>query len=404
MTSSPVDMARAAMWYGSYGIPVFPLHTPVGDGKCSCTNPNCHHVGKHPRTKHGLKDATSDISTIANWWRKWPDANIGMPTGAVSFTLALDIDPRNGGDESVELLRSKYGQFPETAQQVTGGGGGHLIFRFGGGSVPNSLAPGIDLKADGGYIVVAPSLHKSGRRYQWDGIAGKMALLHLAAVPEWFLKEIHQIRGSQRKICVPLPAKIRKGTQHNTLYPHACRLRNTGMEVNEIEAALVEVNKRCEEPGTAAYIRSLAEAACKFPPGRLLLTEDPPPQRSNLGRYHALREPQHPLSEVLASPIVLVVGSETEVETLRSYGFQAITNPGVWLPEHTETLRGKEVILLPSEDPTWRQRVITIARALLGKAAKIIVIELEGGKNVNDWFGRGHSEAELIAEIEGVTR
>jgi hypothetical protein len=401
MPNSPVDMARAATWYASHSIPVFPLHTPIESAKCSCNNPACDDVGKHPHTPHGFKDATSDLRIITSWWTKWPSANIGMPTGAASGTLVVDIDPRNGGDESFELLRSMHGQFPDTAEQLSGGGGRHVIFGFAGGSVPKSLAPGIDLKADGGYIVVA--LHKSGHRYQWDGIAGKMGLLNLAVVPEWLFKEIHRIRESLRKIRVPLPAKISKGTQHNTLYPHACRLRNTGMEVNEIEAALVEVNKRCEEPGTAAYIRSLAEAACKFPPGKLLLTEEPPARLGKRSGAPPWREPFYHLTETLLSSIVLVVETDRDVEKLRCHGFTAITTRTASLPEYTGIFHGKEVILISSNNPGLRQRVLTIARALLGKAAKIFIVELENAKDVSDWFNRGHSETELIAAIEGRT-
>ena len=84
----------------------------------------------------------------------------------------------------------------------------------------------------------------------------------------------------------------------------------------------------------------------------------------------------------------------------------ATTNAGgakaPWLPAYTAALRGREVILIPDNDPPGRQRVVTVARALLGHAARIIVLELEGGKDVTDWFAHGHSELELIAQLEDV--
>ena len=102
---------------------------------------------------------------------------------------------------------------------------------------------------------------------------------------------------------------------------------------------------------------------------------------------------------------MFVVEGEKDVETLRSQGFVATTNAGganaPWLPAFTDSLRGREVILIPDNDPPGRARVVTIARALLGTAARLIVLELEGGKDVTDWFDRGHSELELIARVEG---
>ena len=71
-----------------------------------------------------------------------------------------------------------------------------------------------------------------------------------------------------------------------------------------------------------------------------------------------------------------------------------------WLPRYTQALRGREVVLIPDNDPPGRQRVVMIARALLGHAARIIVLELSDGKDVSDWFDRGHSEVELVHLIE----
>jgi putative DNA primase/helicase len=111
------------------------------------------------------------------------------------------------------------------------------------------------------------------------------------------------------------------------------------------------------------------------------------------------------LPEVLKAPIVFVVEGEKDVQTLRDQGFVATTNAGgadaPWLPDFTEALRGREVILIPDNDQPGRARVLRIARALLGKAARIVILELEGAKDVTAWFDRGHSEAYLIALVEG---
>lgn len=111
------------------------------------------------------------------------------------------------------------------------------------------------------------------------------------------------------------------------------------------------------------------------------------------------------LREVLEAPIVFVVEGEKDCETLRDHGFVATTAAGgadaPWFPGFTETLRGREVILLPDNDAPGRRRVLTIAQALLGQAARLIVLELKDGKDVTEWFERGHSEVELVALVEG---
>jgi DNA primase len=110
------------------------------------------------------------------------------------------------------------------------------------------------------------------------------------------------------------------------------------------------------------------------------------------------------LREVLEAPIVFIVEGERDVETLRDWGFVATTNAGganaPWLPQFTEALRGREVILIPDADEPGRARVLRIARALLGVAARIVVLELDGAKDVTQWFEQGHSETYLIAQVE----
>jgi hypothetical protein len=111
------------------------------------------------------------------------------------------------------------------------------------------------------------------------------------------------------------------------------------------------------------------------------------------------------LSEVLEAPIVFVVEGERDVETLREHGFVATTNAGgseaPWLAGYTAALQGREVILIPDNDAPGRKRVLNIARALLGRVTKLVVLELEGGsKDITEWFSHGRSELELIALLD----
>ena len=74
------DLLAAALEFAGDGKPVFPLHT-AKEGRCTCGKADCDKPGKHPRTEHGFKDATTNESKIREWWAKWPSANIGHPTG-----------------------------------------------------------------------------------------------------------------------------------------------------------------------------------------------------------------------------------------------------------------------------------------------------------------------------------
>jgi len=126
---------------------------------------------------------------IRHWFRQWPDANIGIVTGVVSDLVVLDVDPQHGGERSLVALERRHGPLPRTVEAVTGGGGRHFYFLHPGGTVRNKvgLAPGIDLRGDGGLVVAPPSLHPSGRRYAWAKGRGPEDTA-LAPMPDWLLR------------------------------------------------------------------------------------------------------------------------------------------------------------------------------------------------------------------------
>lgn len=127
-------MIDAALWYTKQGFPVFP----------------CKPRGKEPLTEHGFKDATIDRDCVEAWWAEWPDANIAMPTGAVSDLLFLDCDPRNGGPRDRDELIERFGPVPDTAEAITGGGGRHFAFQHPGVPLRKALAPGLVGAESGG--------------------------------------------------------------------------------------------------------------------------------------------------------------------------------------------------------------------------------------------------------------
>jgi putative DNA primase/helicase len=183
---SPPDLLKAALDYANRGIPVLPVY-PIRDGKCSCPAPDCRSPGKHPiptLVPTGLKEATTDEATIRRWWGVWPDANIGGALGR-NVGLVLDVDPRNGGEESLAAIKAEHGTFARGPIADTGGGGIHKWFGHPGGTVPPShgFRPGLDLQGDGSYVLLPPSNHISGRRYRW--IVDLRAPLPF--VPPWLL-------------------------------------------------------------------------------------------------------------------------------------------------------------------------------------------------------------------------
>jgi hypothetical protein len=180
-------LLEAALRYAALGWQVFPLHSPA-DGKCSCGADVCA-IGKHPRTVDGFKSATTDAERIRGWWRTWPDANVGIATGARSGLFVLDVDPDKGGDATLGMLVSEHGQLPETVEALTGSGGRHVLFAHPGRHTPNStqrLGAGLDVRGDGGYIVAAPSVHRTGNVYEWQ--PGSEPGKALAGAPSWLFE------------------------------------------------------------------------------------------------------------------------------------------------------------------------------------------------------------------------
>jgi hypothetical protein len=164
---------------------VVPLHTVGKDGSCSCVDgAKCSRPGKHPRTLHGVKDATTDRKQIKDWWEKWPKANVGIATGSPSGIFVLDVDGKVG-KASLKKLEAKHGRLPRTVTVKTGKGR-HLYFRCDGARIGNSvkrLAKGVDVRGDGGYVVGAGSVHSSGAVYRYVEGRG-LGEIEVAAAPQ----------------------------------------------------------------------------------------------------------------------------------------------------------------------------------------------------------------------------
>lgn len=133
---------------------------------------------------NGFHDATNEIDTASKWWTQYPDAGIGIALKA-SGLVAVDIDPRNGGIETIDQLEAVHGPITSDVLAYTGGGGEHRVFASSlVEGLPGKLGAGVDLKADG-YIAVEPTLHPSGHRYAWEASSDPLDGVVPSTLPAW---------------------------------------------------------------------------------------------------------------------------------------------------------------------------------------------------------------------------
>lgn len=250
-------MLEHALAYAARGWRVF----PVGGAK---ENPPAGaQVGKWPRIKAWEKNATTSTEQIRRWWGMWPDSNIGLCTGA-EFVV-LDID----GPHAELQLRSAEYEIPDTLEVKTGKGR-HLYFQ-GDATIRNRTKlingePGVDVRGEGGYVVAPPSVHASGRVYEFSDPD-----VPLAPMPDWF-----------RALCAARPAPlvsgaggdapIPEGARNDTLFRTACRWRSQGMNEGQILALLDHENAtRCHPPLPVDEVKLIAKSAAKYTPDELEL-------------------------------------------------------------------------------------------------------------------------------------
>lgn len=186
--SSTSATSKMALRYAKAGLKVLPLYE--GRERCACGRSDCHSAGKHPRTKHGVREASNDRGVVEQWWRQWPQANIGIATG--HKVCVLDVDSDKGGWESLEWMKAVYGDFGPTWKCITGGGGRHFFFQMPNEDLKNAVKiwkrPGLDFRGTGGYVVAAGSESPKGA-YRWmEGFAPWQ--VPLAKLPSYLLNEL----------------------------------------------------------------------------------------------------------------------------------------------------------------------------------------------------------------------
>lgn len=233
--------------------------------------------GKEPLIEHGFKGATREEAQIRRWWQQWPSANIGVACGA-SGIVVLDID----GVEGWRQIEFGGYELPETLVSRTGKPQGkHYIYKAGQHGIRNATkifggdGGGVDIRGDGGYIIVPPSKHYSGKLYEFED-----ETVAIAEPPLWMLG-LHRQHGgrlaSARKLVLRPGERITEGERNDKLYDLGCVFRRDNMiQDPELMFGLLQSEnmRRCEPPLAVDEVRRIAASAVKLLPDEIEL---PPP-------------------------------------------------------------------------------------------------------------------------------
>lgn len=279
---------RGAATYSRLGWAVVPLHD-VSQGACSCGKPDCPGAGKHPRTKAWQDEATSDAETVAGWAAQWPAANVGVATGEASGFWALDVDPGNGGVETLKALVTEHGDLPVTPTQRSGSGGAHYLWQIPAFPVRNTagkLGPGLDTRGDGGQIVVAPSVSAKGR-YSWVHAPWDVPI---APAPAWLLERLQRLapravapsaleaptqtfppaspevlkQAHEAVIALHGPAVEGQGGDAHTFVACALLVHDFALTEEEAWPILVEWNETCQPPWSETDLAAKMRGGSKY--------------------------------------------------------------------------------------------------------------------------------------------
>lgn len=263
--ASTASILHAALGYADLGYAVFP----------------CAPGGKAPLTKHGFHDATTDPEKIEQWWSRRPDANIGMPTQGM---IVIDADAVDGGPNPwLDGEPEKRLELAVAPMSVTPRGGSHHLFRQpprppgeGWRCTEGKLALKVDTRADGGYIVVPPSIREDGKTYRWQPTMElEVPFDQLPIPPAWLTERLDRITRERTPLAELPPGcegatgstRIPTGQRNATLARLAGGMRRMGMSAAEISAALAQVNQaRCDPPLPEGEVRRIAASIARYEP------------------------------------------------------------------------------------------------------------------------------------------
>jgi len=261
-----------ALKYVAKGVPIFPVHY-AEDGRCSCGNAGCKNVGKHPavpgEVKGGFEHSTLDEVQVKRWWgEKGNRRGYNIGAACTEGLICLDVDPKNGGLESLEQLIRDNEPLPdtwveETGEDTEGNRGQHFWFHIPTGKQFKKRKalggyPGVDLLANG-YAIVAPSLHRSGVRYET-----LTSVDDVCQAPQWILDltqetEVEDVLPGGRSLATPTGIRpgpdVRKflryggcppGSQRSMACKTARALWGIWVDVDDAADLVFEALSKCE--------------------------------------------------------------------------------------------------------------------------------------------------------------
>ena len=214
---------------------------------------------KIPLISSWSKEATSNQDIISGWFQKWPSMNIGVLTGHANIVV-LDVDPRNGGDKSLEQLELKFGKLPPTPTVRTSNGGFHKWYKHDKPFRKAKLAAGIDIKADGGMVLLPPSRHPSGIFYAWEDGFG-VDDLPLAQLPEWVFSGENDISGT----LPDEPSDVEGSHRNPFIFARANEMSKSGISEQDLLANLWALNiEHCKPELPKSEIDEIAKRCIEF--------------------------------------------------------------------------------------------------------------------------------------------
>lgn len=225
----------------------------------------CKENGKQPLTMNGYKDASSNIDDIEAWWEAYPNANIGLPTGRENELIVLDVDVKNDADgiQSLNDLMVETGLFNSKAAS-TPSGGWHYYFNYPKGfdAIKNrvNMRPGIDIRADGGYVI-APGSVIDEDEYKFADNDNKIVDMS---------EKLLEVITGESKVKIPeknLDSSIKEGERNDQIFKLASRLRGEDVAFNIAEKEIIATASACTPPlPETEAIRTLQSAYDLYEP------------------------------------------------------------------------------------------------------------------------------------------
>lgn len=313
------DLLNWAEFYASKGFKIFPLIEN----------------GKTPKIAGGFKKASSEIDQIKKWWGMWPNANIGLATGENNL-FVIDVDNKNGANGEQSLKDANI-VLEDTLIQVTPTGGKHYIYKDESArSCKVNVLNGVDIRATGGYIVLAPS-KINGKSYQWlkpinnsfnDSIRNY----------DGFLDEIYKQKDSEDDVRFFLPLNIEEGKRNETLFKYASKMQAQKYTDSQIQDELIKVNsERCDPPLDSKELKQLISSVFRYKKGK---------SKGNKGQLVSLKDVEGTKTEWLWYPyipkgkITLLVADPGTGKTMLALQLMATLSKGGYIDDPNSIFKG----------------------------------------------------------------